>query len=173
MFDIIEVKIKINKKTNKKNKIICIDYLCKKNKIDSDNSDGSDSSERELLIAQAFETPEGRASLARTMIEPLLRRQLNYQSIGRDLLIVEELPIGASAYITEEAQMELVTNNINANVTGRQPNNVFRGARFNVDINGLREQDEIQREEDRRIFDSIDAMPYKYSYEFFVIDKWK
>jgi hypothetical protein len=51
-------------------------------------------SDREALIAQALETPEGRIALAQAMVEPI-RRSLDYQSIGRKLLMVEELPEGA------------------------------------------------------------------------------
>jgi len=49
---------------------------------------------REALIAQALETEEGRTSLAEAMVAPI-RREMNYQGIGRRLLMVEELPQGA------------------------------------------------------------------------------
>jgi len=51
---------------------------------------------RELLIAQALETPEGRVALAQAMVEPI-KRALEYQAIGRKLLMVDELPQGALA----------------------------------------------------------------------------
>lgn len=52
--------------------------------------------ERELLIAQALETDEGRVALAQAMVEPI-RRALEYQAVGRKLLMVDELPQGALA----------------------------------------------------------------------------
>lgn len=52
--------------------------------------------EREKMIAAALETPEGRAALASAMVEPI-RRSLDYQGIGRKLLMVDELPQGAYA----------------------------------------------------------------------------
>lgn len=52
--------------------------------------------EREALIAQALETDEGRLALAQAMVEPI-RRALEYQAVGRKLLMVDELPQGALA----------------------------------------------------------------------------
>lgn len=52
--------------------------------------------EREALIAQALETDEGRVALAQAMVEPI-RRSLEYQAVGRKLLMVDELPQGALA----------------------------------------------------------------------------
>lgn len=52
--------------------------------------------EREALIAQALETEEGRMALAQAMVEPI-RRALEYQAVGRKLLMVDELPQGALA----------------------------------------------------------------------------
>ena len=51
---------------------------------------------REAIIAQALETEEGRAVLAQAMVEPI-KRALEYQAIGRKLLMVDELPQGALA----------------------------------------------------------------------------
>jgi hypothetical protein len=52
--------------------------------------------QREAIIAQALETPEGRVALAQAMVEPI-KRALEYQAIGRKLLMVDELPQGALA----------------------------------------------------------------------------
>ena len=52
--------------------------------------------ERATLIAQALETDEGRVALAQAMVEPI-RRALEYQAVGRKLLMVDELPQGALA----------------------------------------------------------------------------
>jgi len=56
----------------------------------------TDQEKRESLITQALNTTEGRQALAQAMVEPI-RRKLEYQSIGRKLLMVEELPQGALA----------------------------------------------------------------------------
>jgi hypothetical protein len=50
--------------------------------------------QRTQLIAQALETDEGRVALAQAMVEPI-RRALEYQAVGRKLLMVDELPQGA------------------------------------------------------------------------------
>ena len=50
--------------------------------------------EREATIAQAFESEEGRVALAQAMVEPI-RRSLEYQAVGRKLLMIDELPQGA------------------------------------------------------------------------------
>ena len=49
--------------------------------------------QREALIAAALETDEGRQALAQAMLPPI-RRALEYQAIGRKLLMVQELPDG-------------------------------------------------------------------------------
>ena len=56
----------------------------------------NDDNAREALIAQALETDEGRVALAQAMVEPI-RRALEYQAVGRKLLMVDELPQGALA----------------------------------------------------------------------------
>ena len=50
--------------------------------------------EKEMVIAQALETDEGRVALAQAMVEPI-RRALEYQAVGRKCLLVDELPQGA------------------------------------------------------------------------------
>jgi hypothetical protein len=57
---------------------------------------GLSDQEREQVIAQALETDEGRTALAQAMVEPI-RRSLEYQAVGRKLLMVDELPQGALA----------------------------------------------------------------------------
>lgn len=54
------------------------------------------SAEREAIVAQALNTAEGRVALAQAMVEPI-RRSLEYQAVGRKLLLVDELPQGALA----------------------------------------------------------------------------
>lgn len=62
---------------------------------------------REALIAQALSTEEGRISLSQAMVEPI-RRQLNYEAIGRRLLMVDELP--QVAYANYQAQFSVLTD---------------------------------------------------------------
>lgn len=50
--------------------------------------------QKEYLIAKALETDEGRAALASAMANPI-RQSLDYQGIGRKLLVVDPLPQGA------------------------------------------------------------------------------
>lgn len=52
--------------------------------------------QKEAVIQAALETPEGRVALAQAMVEPI-KRALEYQAIGRKLLLVDELPQGALA----------------------------------------------------------------------------
>lgn len=52
--------------------------------------------QREAVIAQALTTPQGRDALAQAMVEPI-KRALEYQAIGRKLIMVDELPQGALA----------------------------------------------------------------------------
>lgn len=47
--------------------------------------------EKGRLIAEAMKTPEGRVKLAQSMMQPL-RRNLDYQAIGRKVFPVQELP---------------------------------------------------------------------------------
>jgi hypothetical protein len=46
---------------------------------------------KEKIITQALETDEGRQALAQAMVEPI-RRSLEYQAVGRKILMVDELP---------------------------------------------------------------------------------
>lgn len=52
--------------------------------------------QKEAIVQAALETPEGRVALAQVMVEPI-KRALEYQAIGRKLLLVDELPQGALA----------------------------------------------------------------------------
>jgi len=47
--------------------------------------------QKEQIIAQALKTDEGGTILAQAMVEPI-RRSLEYQAVGRKLLLVDELP---------------------------------------------------------------------------------
>jgi CTP synthase (UTP-ammonia lyase) len=57
--------------------------------------------ERQAIIAAMLNTAEGRDALGAAMVAPI-RRALNYQSIGRKLLMVDELPQGSYARYEKE-----------------------------------------------------------------------
>lgn len=52
------------------------------------NKNGLTDQDKEMVIAQALETDEGRTALAQAMVEPI-RRALEYQAVGRKLLMVD------------------------------------------------------------------------------------
>jgi len=49
---------------------------------------GLTSAQKEAVMAQALQTEEGRVALAQSMVEPI-RRSLEYQAVGRKLLMVD------------------------------------------------------------------------------------
>ena len=99
---------------------------------------------REQLIAQSLSTVEGRKALGQAMVEPI-RRSLEYQSIGRKLLMVEELPQGAYARYQKDVCA-----------------NAYPKARFDI-VNRaqMKAKEAIQREEDIKIFNSINDIVRK------------
>ena len=50
--------------------------------------------EKEYLISKALETEERRTAIAQAMANPI-RMSLDYQGVGRKLLVVDPLPQGA------------------------------------------------------------------------------
>ena len=132
--------------------------------------------EREALIAQALETPEGRVALAQAMVEPI-RRALEYQAVGRKLLMVDELPQGAYAryekdvHVTatvvsrrgavpdqfiEGEEVLVPTFEIATNPTIRLSE--IKARRFYiVDRAQIKAKEAIQKEEDLNIFNAIGA----------------
>ena len=130
--------------------------------------------EREALIAQALDTPEGRVALAQAMVEPI-RRALEYQAVGRKLLMVDELPQGAYAryekdvravawvisrrgavpdMITEGEEILVPTFEIATNPTIRLSE--VKARRFYiVDRAQIKAKEAIQKEEDTNIFSAI------------------
>ena len=133
-------------------------------------------SEREALIAQALDTPEGRVALAQAMVEPI-RRALEYQAVGRKLLMVDELPQGAYAryekdvravawvisrrgavpdMITEGEEILVPTFEIATNPTIRLSE--VKARRFYiVDRAQIKAKEAIQKEGDTNIFNAIEA----------------
>ena len=51
---------------------------------------------REALLAEALKSDAGRQALCASMVEPI-RMRLNYEGIGRKILMVQPLPPGALA----------------------------------------------------------------------------
>jgi hypothetical protein len=132
--------------------------------------------EREALIAQALESPEGRVALAQAMVEPI-RRALEYQAVGRKLLMVDELPQGALARyekdvrqrafiisrrgavpdgITEGEEVLVPTFEIATHPTIRLSEIKARRF-FIVDRAQIKAKEAIQKEEDTNIFNAINA----------------
>ena len=132
--------------------------------------------EKEALIAQALETPEGRVALAQAMVEPI-RRALEYQAVGRKLLMVDELPQGAYAryekdvratatviarrgavpdMIIEGEEVLVPTFEIATNPTVRISE--VKARRFYiVDRAQIKAKEAIQKEEDTNVFNAINA----------------
>lgn len=132
--------------------------------------------DRELLIAQALETPEGRVALAQAMVEPI-KRALEYQAIGRKLLMVDELPQGAlaryekdvasTAYvvsrrggvrdrIVEGEEVLVPTWEIAANPQIRL-SEIKARRYYNEDRAQMKAKEAIQKQEDTEILGDIEA----------------
>ena len=129
--------------------------------------------QKEMVIAQALETDEGRTALAQAMVEPI-RRSLEYQAVGRKLLMVDELPQGALAryerdvaaiafvvsrrgavpdQIQEGEEILVPTWEIAANPTIRLSE--IKARRFYiVDRAQIKAKEAIQKEEDEQIFNA-------------------
>lgn len=127
--------------------------------------------QKEMIIAQALETDEGRTALAQAMVEPI-RRSLEYQAVGRKLLMIDELPQGALAryerdvaaiahivsrrgaapdQIVEGEEILVPTWEIAANPTIRLSE--IKARRFYiVDRAQIKAKEAIQKEEDEQIF---------------------
>ena len=130
--------------------------------------------EKEMVIAQALNTDEGRTALAQAMVEPI-RRALEYQAVGRKLLLVDELPQGALAryerdvaaiahvisrrgavpdQIQEGEEILVPTFEIAANPTVRLSE--IKARRFYiVDRAQIKAKEAIQKEEDTNIFNAL------------------
>ena len=132
--------------------------------------------QKEMIIAQALETDEGRTALAQAMVEPI-RRSLEYQAVGRKLLMIDELPQGALAryerdvaaiahivprrgavpdQIVEGEEILVPTWEIAANPTIRLSE--IKARRFYiVDRAQIKAKEAIQKEEDTQIFAALIA----------------
>jgi hypothetical protein len=132
--------------------------------------------QKEEIIAQALNTEEGRVALAQAMVEPI-RRSLEYQAVGRKLLMVDELPQGALAryerdvaaiahvvsrrgavpdQIQEGEEILVPTFEIAAHPTVRLSE--IKARRFYiVDRAQIKAKEAIQKEEDTNIFAALTA----------------
>jgi|TARA_Y100000310_G_scaffold333176_1_gene410178 hypothetical protein len=132
--------------------------------------------QKETVIAQALDTDEGRVALAQAMVEPI-RRSLEYQAVGRKLLMVDELPQGALAryerdvasiahvisrrggvpeQIQEGEEFLVPTFEIAAYPTVRLSE--IKARRFYiVDRAQIKAKEAIQKEEDTNIFNALIA----------------
>lgn len=130
--------------------------------------------QKEAIIAQALNTDEGRVALAQAMVEPI-RRSLEYQAVGRKLLLVDELPQGALAryerdvsaiahiisrrgavpdQIQEGEEILVPTFEIAANPQVRLSE--IKARRFYiVDRAQIKAKEAIQKEEDANIFNAL------------------
>jgi hypothetical protein len=137
---------------------------------------GYSDSQKEAIIATALETDGGRIALAQSMVEPI-RRSLEYQAVGRKLLMVDELPQGALAryerdvasiahivarrgavpdQITEGEEILVPTFEIAAYPTIRLAE--IKARRFYiVDRAQIKAKEAIQKEEDTNIFNALHA----------------
>lgn len=132
--------------------------------------------QKEDIIAQALTTDEGRTALAQAMVEPI-RRSLEYQAVGRKLLMVDDLPQGALAryerdvaaiahvvarrgavpdQIQEGEEILVPTFEIAAHPTVRLSE--IKARRFYiVDRAQIKAKEAIQKEEDTNIFTALTA----------------
>lgn len=138
--------------------------------------DKLNNAQKEAVIAQALNTSEGRVALAQAMVEPI-RRSLEYQAVGRKLLLVDELPQGALAryerdvasvatiisrrgavpdQIQEGEEILVPTFEIAANPQVRLSE--IKARRFYiVDRAQIKAKEAIQKEEDQNIFAALIA----------------
>ena len=131
--------------------------------------------EKESLLAKALTTERGRVALAQAMANPI-RRNLDYQGVGRKALRVDPLPQGALAVYDKDVDVTAIVISSN----GAVPESRVKGdrisvpdfevvsnptvriaevkrRRFNViDRAQQRARQEIQAQEDANIFAAID-----------------
>ena len=132
--------------------------------------------EKEYVIASALEDEQGRVALAQAMVEPI-KRALEYQAVGRKMIMVDELPqgalaryekdLGSNAYVisrngavpdrfVESEELLVPTFEIGVNPTIRLSE--IKARRFYiVDRAQMKAKEAIQKAEDTEILAAIDA----------------
>lgn len=83
--------------------------------------------EKEYLIAKALETDEGRSALAQAMANPI-RTSLDYQGVGRKLLVVDPLPQGALPVYDKDVDAKAYI----ISKRGQVPDQIIEGDRIQV-----------------------------------------
>ncbi|MDP4147559.1 MAG: phage major capsid protein [Bacillota bacterium] len=83
--------------------------------------------EKEYLIGKALETEEGRTALAQAMVNPI-RTSLDYQGVGRKLLVVDPLPQGALPLYDKDVDAKAYI----ISKRGSAPDQVVEGDRIQV-----------------------------------------
>ena len=83
--------------------------------------------QKEYLIAKALETEEGRVALAQAMANPI-RTSLDYQGVGRKLLVVDPLPQGALPVYDKDVDARAFV----VSKRGSVPDQVIEGDRIQV-----------------------------------------
>lgn len=83
--------------------------------------------EKEFLISKALETEEGRVALAQAMANPI-RTSLDYQGVGRKLLVVDPLPQGALPVYDKDVDAKAFV----ISKRGQVPDQVIEGDRIQV-----------------------------------------
>jgi len=130
---------------------------------------------KEAMLAQALLSQEGKVALGQAMANPI-RRNLDYQGVGRKALIVDPLPQGALAVYDKDIDVSATVISSN----GAVPENRVQGERLNVpefevvsnptvriaevkrrrfnviDRAQQKARQELQAQEDANIFSAID-----------------
>lgn len=83
--------------------------------------------EKEFLISRALETEEGRVALAQAMANPI-RTSLDYQGVGRKLLVVDPLPQGALPVYDKDVDAKAFV----ISKRGQVPDQIIEGDRIQV-----------------------------------------
>lgn len=83
--------------------------------------------QKEYLISKALETEEGRVALAQAMANPI-RVSLDYQGVGRKLLVVDPLPQGALPVYDKDVDAKAFV----ISKRGQVPDQVIEGDRIQV-----------------------------------------
>ena len=83
--------------------------------------------QKEFLITKALETEEGRTALAQAMANPI-RTSLDYQGIGRKLLVVDPLPQGALPVYDKDVDAKAYV----ISKRGKVPDQIIEGDRIQV-----------------------------------------
>lgn len=83
--------------------------------------------QKEYLISKALETEEGRVALAQAMANPI-RISLDYQGVGRKLLVVDPLPQGALPVYDKDVDARAFV----ISKRGQAPDQVIEGDRIQV-----------------------------------------